>query len=309
MGRKGRYGLWCGLLLWWYSGVALAECIGLVAGTGGKRFWSEVAAGAQLAGQDLALRVLALTPVDEKETTQREAINRLVTMGCQGVVIVPSSEANRSHVASLRQQGIATLYLDRDLPGERVAVVTTDNGAAGELAAHRMAQALGGHGRVLLVRLKSGIPSTTARELGFVRGARAAGLQLTYSPFLGLGVGEARSTLLPFMREIGHVDGIFSVNESTTMAVMAVVRELAPMPPPVHIGFDLDPVLALAIREGRLYGVMVQQPRQLGYLAVQQLVAFLRGQPTAEHQRIPARFVDAAALDQPEFRTLISSQP
>ncbi|WP_409422122.1 substrate-binding domain-containing protein [Pseudaeromonas sp. ZJS20] len=308
MGRIWRYGLWCGLLLWWCSGAVLADCVGLVAGAGGKRFWSEVVLGAKLAGQDLGVRVHALTPMDEEDDTQREAINRLVAMGCQGLVIAPSSTAREAHVALLRKQGITTLYLDRDLPGERVAVVATDNGAAGELAALRLGQALGGHGRVLLVRLKPGIPSTDARELGFARGAREAGLQLSYSPYLGLGVGEARSVLHHFLREAGPFDGIFSVNESTTMAVAVVLRELALSPAPVHIGFDLDPLLAQAIRDRRLYGVMVQQPRQLGYLAVQRLVGVLRGQTVEEHQLIPARFVDLEALARPELAAMIANQ-
>ncbi|GAA4499492.1 substrate-binding domain-containing protein [Pseudaeromonas paramecii] len=306
MGWIRRYGLCCGLLLWWCSGAVLAECVGLVAGSGGKRFWSEVVMGAQLAGQDLGVKVHALLPMDEEDATQREAINRLVAMGCQGLVIAPSSAAREAHVSLLRKQGIATLYLDRDLPGERVAVVATNNGAAGELAAHRMAQALGRQGRVLLVRLKSGIPSTDARELGFARGAREAGLQLTYSPYLGLGVGEARSVLLRFLREAGRFDGVFSVNESTSLAVAAVLRDLGPTPAPLHIGFDLDPQLAQAIRDGRLYGVMVQQPRQLGYLAVQRLVDYLRGKRVEDHQLIPARFITAEELDRVENRALVA---
>lgn len=304
MGQVRRYGLWFGLLLWWCSSSVLAECVGLVAGAGGKRFWSEVVMGAQLAGQDLGIKVHALLPMNEEEDTQREAINRLVAMGCQGLVIAPSSEARQAHVALLRRQGIATLYLDRDLPGERVAVVATNNGAAGELAAHRMAQALGGHGRVLLVRLKSGVPSTDAREQGFARGARDAGLQLTYSPYLGQGVGEARSVLLNFMRKSGRFDGVFSVNESTSLATAAVLRDLAATPATLHIGFDLHPQLAQAMRDGRLYGVLVQQPRQLGYLAVQQLVFSLRGKPVEEHQRIPARFITVDELDRAENRAM-----
>lgn len=306
MGQRWRYRLACSLLLCWCSGSVLAECVGLVAGAGGKRFWQQVVMGAQLAGQDLGIQVQAMLPMDEEDATQQEAINRLVARGCQGLLIAPSSKARQAHVTLLRRQGFATLYLDRDLPGDRVAVVATDNASAGELAAYRLSQALGGAGRVLLVRLKAGIPSTDAREAGFIRGAQEAGLQLIYSPYLGLGVGEARSVLRQVLREAGPFDGIFSVNESTTMAVTAVLRELAPSPPPVHIGFDLDPLLAQAMRERRLYGVMVQQPHQLGYLGVQKLVSYLRGQAVEERQLIPARFVTLEELDRAEYRALVA---
>jgi ribose transport system substrate-binding protein len=87
---------------------------------------------------------------------------------CYGLVIAPSDVSRNKDITRLLAEGIPSVYIDRDTGGDRLAVIKTDNYAAGVLAAKNLHQALRGRNRVVLFRLKKGVTSTDDRELGFL---------------------------------------------------------------------------------------------------------------------------------------------
>ena len=64
-------------------------------------------------------------------------------------------------------------------------VVATDNFLAGVQAGQVLAAALGGQGKVALLRLQTGVPSTNERERGFRLGAEEGGLSILIDTYIG----------------------------------------------------------------------------------------------------------------------------
>ncbi len=132
--------------------------------------------------------------------------------------MAPNSEARKKDVKNLKVRGIPTVYIDRDIGGDRIGVIKTDNRIAGEIAAKEMVKALKGMGTVAVLRMSKDVRSTTLREEGFIKVAKKAGLEVISDFYLGSSVGSARSQtkeILLKLLKIKGMAGLFTPNEST----------------------------------------------------------------------------------------------
>ena len=83
-----------------------------------------------------------------------------------------------------------------DNVGRDLAVVERDEGGA-PLLGKRLAELVGGKGKVVMLRYQVGSASTEAREAGFLAAARAAGLEvLVDNRYAGATVGDAKNAAL-----------------------------------------------------------------------------------------------------------------
>jgi ribose transport system substrate-binding protein len=247
------------------------DCIGVVSAGGGYAFWRAVQAGAEQAGKELGTEIYFRGPADEADiNAQAYIIDAIVKKQCKALVLAPNAPQRAQQVALLRSQGIPTVYIDRDPGGAVVAgVVATNNFKAGRLAGQEMGKALGAKGRVAVLRLKKGVISTSDRERGFIEGARQAGLTIVLDQYLGTGVGEARGHAFQILAGLGNkIDGIFTPNESTTVATLKVLQERQMAGKVVHIGFDSNDNLIDALKGGAIFGLVVQRPFEMGYQGV-----------------------------------------
>jgi len=71
------------------------------------------------------------------------------------------------------------------------------------------------------------------------------------------------------------------------------------------VGFDTSERLVAALKSGELHGTVLQNPINMGYLAVKTMVAHLRG--TAVQKRVDTGVTIATPenMDQPEIKALL----
>lgn len=285
--------------------AARADCVSLVSGAGGAAFWHGVEQGARQAAQETGLQLYFRGPSKETDPqAQLRIVERMLAHGCRALIVAPSGAAVAERMRQLKDQGIAVLYIDRDLGGDEViGAVVTDNHQAGLLAARQMARLLRGRSRVGVLRPDSQASSVAERSAGFIQGAREAGLDVAL---------EARLPVHDYMpsaadlQVLETLDGLFTVNERTTQSALAVLRRAGRSGQLVHIGFDADPLLVEALRRGELAALLLQQPWEMGYRSVWAAHQHLRGaRPGPRHEPLAALYVDAQRLDDPAIRHLL----
>ena len=71
------------------------------------------------------------------------------------------------------------------------------------------------------------------------------------------------------------------------------------------VGFDSSEKLVKAMREGVIDALVVQNPFNIGYLAVKSMAEHLRGKPVEKRIDTGARLATRETLDTPEVRELI----
>lgn len=249
------------------------DCIEVVSAGGSPSFWGAIGEGAQAAGRELGVTIYYLNPSEETDQQgQGQMIRQFATHKCRALVLAPNAPERARQSAALMQQGIPVVFIDRtEADAHPLAVVATDNYAAGRLAGEQMVRRLNGTGqhRVVLMRLKKGVQSTDAREQGFFDVVHKAGLTVVADPYLGPVESEAQARSEQVLASLaGHFDAVFTPNETTTSGTLQTLQKLGLAGKVIMIGFDINPRLYEAIRQRSISALVLQRPFQMGYVGV-----------------------------------------
>jgi ribose transport system substrate-binding protein len=195
-------------------------------------FWEALHAGTLKAAAELGnVEIIWLGPQKEDERgKQIELVQSAVAAGVDGIVLAPlDAHALVEPVEEAVAKGIPVVIFDSGLDtGKFVSFVATDNYHGGVLAARRLAEVLGGKGRVILLRYAVGSESTEQREKGFTDtlAKEFPGLTLiSDSEYAGPTFDSAQQKSESLLtRYRGQVDGIFCPNESSTFGMMRALE-------------------------------------------------------------------------------------
>lgn len=268
-----------------------AECVGVVTAGGGVDFWHKLGEGAIQAGREHHLDVLVRGPRDKASAdTQERLIKHMVNAGCKGLVVAPNSLSSLRLLSELRTDGIQTVLVDRDFGDEAFMVVKTNNYNAGRAAAEELLKRQPHDANIALLRLNPEVSSTSDREQGFIDALHEAGINLAVDEYLGSDRTDAATKAFNILSTRADITAIFTPNESTTLAVLNKRKRLGIASSTFHIGFDSHPSFMKAIENSELHAVVVQQPYDMGYLSVKELVKLLAGEPrSAIEQSMPGQ--------------------
>jgi ribose transport system substrate-binding protein len=279
-------------------------------------FWQSIHAGAAKAGRELGVTIVWRGPLREDEReSQISEVERFVTSGVSGMVLAPLDEvALAQPVADAKRNNIPVVVIDSGLKGsDYVSFVATDNRLAGRLAGEQLATLLHDKGRVVLLRYAEGSDSTLQREAGFLEAIQSRpGLQIVSANQYGgadvEGAYKKSEALLSGLKRADgtlDVDGIFTPNESTTLAMMRVLVDNGWSGKVKFIGFDASESLLKGLRDGHLDAVVVQDPVKMGYLGVKTLVAHIHGEKVESRIDTGVRLVSREHMDDADVQQLL----
>lgn len=247
-------------------------------------FWQAVDAGAKDAGDKAGLEVIFKGPLKESDRAgQKQLIQQFIGEGVAGIALAPlDHKALVPDVARAKAKGIPVVIFDSALDGKAgedfASFVATDNKASGELAGQEMAKLLGKGGKVVVLRYQSSSASTTAREEGFLKAARAGGLEvLVENRHAGATIGEAKTSALNMADDLKRAGGVFCPCEPVTTGMLLALEQLGMIGKLKFVGFDVTSKLREALAADKIDALVVQNPRRMGQLAVQHLDQLIAG--------------------------------
>jgi ribose transport system substrate-binding protein len=279
-------------------------------------FWQSIRAGAERAGKELGVTVIWRGPLREDDRdSQVSEVEGFVSRGVSGIVLAPLDEAALVQpVNEAVNRKIPVVIFDSGLKGDNyVSFVATDNIKGGRLGGERLAESLGGKGKVILLRYAEGHDSTGKREQGFLEAMKAKpGIEVVSSNQYGGADVEgaykkAESLLSTYKKPDGSlgIDGIFAPNESVSFAVLRVLQDNGWAGKVKFVGFDASPNLVKGLRDGGVDGLVVQDPVHMGYMAVKTMVAHLKGEPVEKRIDTGVHVATKANMDTPEIKNLL----
>lgn len=263
-------------------------------------FWKSVHYGAQLAAEKYGLEIVWLGPQLENDREgQIRVVQNFTTQRVDGIVLAPlDSQALVAPVKSASRAGIPVVIFDSDLDDSSIIVsyVATDNKAGGRLAAEEMAKRLGGKGNVVMLRYNPGSASTQLREEGFLE-------KLKEYPDIKVISSEQYAGTTPesslqkaqqvLQTHRDEINGIFAVCEPNAAGTLRALEDSKLIDKVVFVGFDPNPTMVKALADGKMKGIVLQDPVRMGYLAVEAMARKLKGEtveariPTGEHLATP----------------------
>ena len=226
-----------------------------------------------------------------------------LSQGVQGIVLAPlDNVALVRPVEEARRAGVPTVIIDSGLETDStVSFVATDNYKGGQMAADRLGVLLNNRGAVLLLRYAEGSASTTERERGFLEQLKAKypGIRVVSSDqYAGPTRETAKRASENLLNRFGSgLQGIFTVNESSTIGMLLALQDIGLAGKVRFVGFDASAILLDAIKAQQLDGIVVQNPMRMGYLGVKTMADYLRGKPVERRIDTGVMLVTGANLD------------
>ena len=285
-------------------------------------FWKSVEAGAKQAGGELKVEIIWKGPLKENDRAQQiQIVEQFVTEGVDGIVLAPLDDtALQRPVAEARKKGIPVVIFDSALKGEAgkdfISFVATNNRKGGGIGGEKLARLLGNQGKVVLLRYQEGSASTDEREAGFLEVIKGnSNMQVTVdNRFAGATVGEAKEAAMNMLSKLQEADGIFCPNKSSTFGMLLALRQNNLAGKKKFVGFDTSEPLIEALKKGEIDALVAQNPKKMGYIAVEAVVKHLRAQPDATKIGVSSEFDTGAALvtrdnlDDPQIKEILQIQ-
>jgi len=285
-------------------------------------FWKSIHAGAVKAAEELKaagvnVEIIWKGPLKEDDReSQIRVVEDLVTRGVSGIVLAPLDDAAlRMPVKDAVDNGIPVVIIDSGLKSDDyTSFVATDNYVGGRKGGERLAEILKGKGRIIMLRYQEGSASTMNREQGFldvlkekypdieVVSANQYGGATTESAY------EASENLLAPLRTADGgltIDGIFCPNESTAFAMLRALEDSDLAGKVTYVGFDSSDRLVMGLRSGKIHGLVLQDPINMGYLGVKTLVAHLQGQKVEKRIDTGSAVATPENMDDPKMKNLL----
>ena len=287
-------------------------------------FWKSIHAGAikaeqELKAQGVDVEVIWKGPLKEDDReSQIRVVEDFITSDVTGIVLAPLDDsALRNPVRDAVRNDIPVVIIDSGLLSDEYAsFVATDNYIGGRKGGERLAEILGGKGKVVMLRYQEGSASTMNREQGFLDALKEKYpdiLVVSSNQYGGAtteSAMQAGENLLAPLRTLDGsgltIDGIFCPNESTAFAMLRVLEDSGLAGKVKYVGFDSSDRLVKGLENGFIHGLVLQDPINMGYLGVKTMITHLRGEEVEKRIDTGSAVATPENMNDPEVARLLN---
>jgi len=273
------------------------------------QFWQAVKSGAEQAAEEYGVTITFEGP-DNETMVDRQIDMLAAALANNPKAIGFAALDSQAAIPLLKQandKGIPIIAfdsgVDSDIP---VSTATTDNLAAASLAADKMAEKIGGKGKVAVVAHDQTSRTGIDRRDGFVN--RIAEkypdievVTVQYGQGDHLKSTEVTKAILTANPDL---NGIFGTNEGSAIGVVNGVQELG-TEGLVIIGYDSGKAQKDAIKSGLMAGAITQNPVGIGYETVKAAVAAVKGEEVPALIDTGFYYYDASNIDDPKIAAVL----
>jgi ribose transport system substrate-binding protein len=295
------------------------DAIAVIPAAATSDFWKSVHAGAEKAAAELGVRVLWQAPArDGDPEDQIKAVQGAAAAHVKGIVLGPADgRALVPAAAAAVRAGIPVIGIDERLESKDLltTLVTTDHYRGGRLAGDHLVALVGGTGKakVTMLRPAEGDPNVAYRQQGFLDAINFhTGVEVVpATPSAGLttesafAASEALLSTLKTPDGALTVQGIFCPTEATTFGMLRALEASNLAGKVAFVGYDASPRLIDAMAKGHLDATVVQDPINMGYLAVKATVDHLAGRPLPPRVDSGVMLITRATMGTPEAQALL----
>ncbi|MCC7499829.1 MAG: substrate-binding domain-containing protein [Bryobacterales bacterium] len=284
------------------------KVIGVIPQGRSHMFWQTIHAGANKAGRETGMEILWNAPLTETDYNgQLEIVDSMINRHVDAIALSPiDKKAMVNAVERAVKQGIPVIIFDTGVDTDVfTARVATDNYGAGEMAAVRMSQILGGKGKVIMVACQPGATSSIAREAGFEDAIRKSpGIEIVDKRFGWSDFAKSLQVAENMLTAHPEANGVFASNETgsvgASQAVKARQRKLT------LVGFDFSPTLLEDLKNGVFDSLVIQDPFRMGYETVMLAVEKLQGKTPKKMNALPPRLITKDNLNNPDIQAQLN---
>jgi len=274
------------------------------------QFWQAVKQGAEKAATDLNVEITFEGPeseamVDKQVEMFQTALDKNPAAICLAAV---DSQAFQPLLEKAKAANIPVIGFDSGVESDiPLTTAATDNIAAAALAADKMAELIGGEGKIGVIVHDQTSRTGVDRRDGFVNRIAENYPNITIVD-VQYGAGDHLKTadLAKAMIQANpDIKGFFGANEGSAIGVLLAVKELGMEGDIVVIGYDSGKDQIDAIRAGTMAGAITQDPIGIGYKCVEAAVKATKGETLPTFIDTGFHWYDKTNIDDPTIAPLL----
>lgn len=242
-------------------------------------FWTMARRGVEKADAELpdVVTEFRITS-DGTAAEQKRIVDDLLTKHVAGIAISPVDPQNQTQLLDDAAKQALVFTQDSDAPGsERACYIGTDNVAAGRQAGTLIKEAIPGGGKIMLFVGKLDAKNAQDRIAGIrevLQGSNVTIIDVRTDDVDDVRAKSNAADTLVKYPDVKALVGLWSYNGP---AILNAVREAGKVSAVKIVSFDEADETLAGIKEGAIYGTVVQQPYEFGYQAVTLLAKAIKG--------------------------------
>lgn len=257
--------------------------IGFVPGIASDPFFKAMQVGAEEAAEELGITLVWQGAPDEySPQSQIPFVETMLTQQVDGLALVPTDpDALQPSVTKAEGLDIPVVTVDTTVTDQTYLTshVTGDNVDGGRQAAKTLAEQIGEKGQVFLM---SGSPTATTnqlREKGFTEELENyPEIELVGKEYANSQPATATSAVNNILLKYPDLKGIFAVDGTSGTGTVAALRNANKSGEVKLIGYDAYQNQVADLEEGVVSALVAQKPGDEASLALEYLVATIRGE-------------------------------
>lgn len=272
-------------------GLGLALLAGRTAGADDKKpvrvafvtnnasdFWKIAEAGTKKASAELGTTVEFRIPAKGTAEEQQQLLQDLVTSGVSGIAISPKDPANQTEMLNQAAAKAHLVTQDSDAPeSNRLAYIGTNNYDAGREAGKLVKAALPKGGKIMVCVGTMDAQNAADRHKGLEDELQGSGVTIietrTDETDRAKAVANVEDAISTYPDVAGFV-GLWSYNGPAILNGVASAKKLGKIK---IIAFDEEEETLQGVKDGHIFGTVVQRPFEFGYQSVKVLTELAKG--------------------------------
>ena len=233
----------------------------------------------------------------------------MINSRVDGIVLAPTESTSLvSVVERASREGIPVAIFDSGIDTDQyVSYVSTNNYDAGVLAAKALGELIGGEGKIAMVKMVPGSSSTMEREKGFedTIAKEFPGIEKIAEQYCMSDRAKALAVTENMLTANPELTAVFASAEPATVGAAQAFKARNIGDEIKLVGFDSSESIEKDLRDGVIDALVVQDPFNIGYMAVKAVVAAINGETTDKRVDSPAAVVTLDNVDTPEIDKLL----
>lgn len=245
-------------------------------------FWKIAEAGTKKAAQEIGCEALFQIPARGTAQEQQQIVQDLIAKGVSGIAISPKDPANQVEMLNQAAEKVSLVTQDSDAPeSKRICYIGTDNFAAGVAAGELIKQAVPEGGTIMLFVGTLDAQNAQDRKRGIEETLAGTNIEIvdtrTDETDRARAIANVQDALVKHP-DLACLVGLWSYNGP---AILNGVRTSGKLGQVKIVCFDEEEETLQGVKDGDIFGTIVQQPFEFGYESVVMLAALARGDRSA----------------------------
>jgi ribose transport system substrate-binding protein len=242
-----------------------------------------------------------VTSGDNDVAKQKKQVEDFIGRQVDAIILCPcDSKSIGTAIEAANEAGIPVFTADIACLAEGPKVVchvASDNEGGGREAAKALSEALGGTGKVAILDYPE-VESVIMRTTGFRDELRNhPGIEIVTAISGGGDKKKGRDATDALLQAHPELDGIFAINDPSGLGAAAAIGQANRTGEVKIVSFDAQPEGRQAVKDGKFYATITQDPVEIGRKAVEVVMRYLDGRQVEKEILIPCEIYRKADAD------------